>query len=140
MMTKKRTKIIKLNKSGLINDMMDMGYHPNDFENIINEHIDSYKSLPKKLKLYRIIYADSIMDINLDEPGRHYSWDKNNLILNHVHVSGYGNDKFIITVEADKDLIDVQETISNNIRYPNESEITLLHNGFGVEVIEVEQI
>jgi hypothetical protein len=137
---KKKNKTIKLKKSELINDMMDMGYHPDDFDEILDEHIDSYKTLPKKLMLYRVIYADSIGDINIDEPGRHYSWDKNNLINNHVYASGYGNHKYIITVEADKDLIDAQETISKNIRYPNESEITLLHNGFGVEVLEIEEI
>lgn len=137
---KKKTKIIKLNKSDLKNDLMDMGYNPEDFDFIIDEHIESYKSLPKKMILYRIIYADSMSDINLDEPGRHYSWDEDSLIKNHTHTSGYGNNKYIITVEADKDLIDVQETISNNIRYPNEGEITLLHNGFGVEVLRVREL
>jgi hypothetical protein len=45
---KKKTKIIKLNKSELKNDLMDMGYDPEDFDFIIDEHIESYKSLPKK--------------------------------------------------------------------------------------------
>jgi hypothetical protein len=136
----KKVRVIKLRKSDFENDLRDMGFDPEDFDFILEDHIEWYKSLPKTLELYRIVYSDSIDDINITEPGRHYSWDMESLIRNHTHVSGYGNNKYIMVVEADKRLIDVQETISNNIRYPNESEITLLHNGFGVEVLDIKQL
>ena len=46
----------------------------------------------------------------------------------------------LVTVRADKKQIDIVETLSNNILYPNEMEITLKDKGTGVTIIDIEKI
>lgn len=131
---------VKLDKKSLMHDLMIMDYNHEDAENELNNHIEWIKSLPSTIKLYRIIYVDSPNEINVKMPGSHYSIDKDELIENHTYSTGYGELKYLITVNAKKSLINVQDTISNNILYPNEKEITLKNKGKGVEVVSIEQL
>jgi hypothetical protein len=43
-------------------------------------------------------------------------------------------------VSAEKLMVDVMETLSNNILYPHEEEITLKNKGVGVKIINVEEL
>jgi len=100
-----------------------------------------YNSLPNIITLYRILELDSpddIKNINKIEPGSHYSMDKNNLIKTRNFRKG----KYyvILTVKADKKLIDIKKTLKNNIEYPMEKEITLKNKGKGTKVISIEPI
>jgi hypothetical protein len=131
---------IKLDKNSLMHDLRVMDYDYEDAENELQDHIKWFESLPNVLNLYRIVYVDSPNELNLKIPGSHYSTDKEELLLNHTYSTGYGDLKFLITVEAKKSLIDAQLTISNNILYPNEKEITLKNKGKGSKIISVEEI
>ena len=51
-----------------------------------------------------------------------------------------GEEAFLITVESPKNKIDFIETLTNNILFPNEQEITLEDKGRGVEFIKVEKL
>lgn len=105
------------------------------------EYIVSYvKELPEELKLYRILSVDSKDDINKEELGSHYSTDKKNLLSSHDYVTGSGEEYYLVTVKVKKSMVDVMETLENNILYPNEKEITLKNKGKGVEIISTKKI
>ncbi len=137
---KKVLKEFTVNKSSLIHDLQVMDYDYEDAQEELKKHIDWFKSLPKEMMLYRIVYVDDESDINLKEPGSHYSLNKDELVENHQYAIGYGEYKYLITVTAKKSLFDAQETISNNILYPNEMEITLKNKGKGTKVISIEKL
>lgn len=117
-----------------------MGYDVESAKDVLKSIKSKIKSLPDKIKLFRIISVDRKQDINLVEPGSHYSSSKDDLTSNYSFTTGYGDKFFLITVIAPKELIDIDETIHNNILYPNEFEITLKNKGRGVDVISVSQI
>ena len=105
------------------------------------EDIVSYvKELPEELKLYRILSVDSKEDINKEELGSHYSTDRKNLLSSHDYVTGSGEEYYLVTVKVKKSMVDVMETLENNILYPNEKEITLKNKGKGVEIISTKKI
>lgn len=130
----------KIDKKSLLHDLRVMAFSSEDAEEELDYHIEWFKSLPKELKLYRIVYVDDESEINTKEPGSHYSFDKENLIENNTHTYGYGEKKFLLTVIASKSLADPQLTISNNILYPNEKEITLKKKGRGAKVIDITEL
>jgi hypothetical protein len=102
-------------------------------------------SLPKTLRLYRIVCSDDIVNINKEYVGSHYSLNKNNLVKNHygrgsIQGSCMGDKVFLVTVDVDKTNMDVLETLSNNILFPHEEEITLKNKGLGSKIINLEEL
>jgi len=130
----------KINRKSLLHDLQVMDYSLEDAEDELEYHIKWFKSLPNELTLYRMIYVDNKDDINMKEPGSHYSMDKENLVNFHDYAIGIGDEKYLLTVVANKSLIDAQATISNNILYPNEKEITLNKRGRGVKIVKIDKI
>jgi hypothetical protein len=130
----------KIDKKPLLKDLQTMDFSLEDAKEELESLIKWFKSLPKELTLYRIIVADNKEDVNIKKPGSHYSTDKKNLKSSHSFASGYGKNKFILTVKADKSLIDADLTLSNRILYPNENEITLKNKGEGVEILSIKKI
>lgn len=130
----------KIDKKSLLHDLRVMDFKNDDAEEELNYHIEWFKSLPKELTLYRIVYVDDESEINKKEPGSHYSIDKESLIENDSYTYGYGDKKFLLTVKVSKSLVDPQQTISNNILYPNEKEITLKNKGRGAKVIDITEL
>lgn len=98
----------------------------------------SLNKLPNIITLYRIVVANNINSIDKVYPGFHYSLDKNNLLSNHNQLQG--KKYFLITIKVNKNLIDFITTIKNNMKYPDEKEITLKNKGFGGEIINIEPI
>ena len=117
-----------------------MGFDTEDAEKELEHLVDWYSGLPQKLKLYRIVQVDNKEDIDLKKPGSHYSTKKKDLISNHSFAVGYGEEKYLLTIVADKSQIDVDETFSNRINYPNESEITLKNKGLGSEIVSIKKL
>lgn len=101
---------------------------------------DYYKNLDTEITLYRIVMVDDKTDIDFEHPGSHYSSSKKNLMDNYSFTTGVGKNAYMLTVKAGKKQIDVPESISNNILYPNEKEITLKNQGKGVKIIKVTKI
>ena len=105
--------------------------------------INFVKDLPKNIVLYRIIFVDKEDMINMEKPGTHYSMDKSELLKNHYTTLGtseFGKECFLITVLADKNLVDVERTIANNILHPDEKEVTLKKGGKGIKYLKHERI
>ena len=117
-----------------------MGFDTEDAEKELEHLVDWYNGLPQKLKLYRIVQVDNKEDIDLKKPGSHYSTKKKDLISNHSFAVGYGEEKYLLTIVADKSQIDIDETFSNRINYPNENEITLKNKGLGSEIVSIKKL
>lgn len=140
-----RYKLSKKEIGILLSDYEYMGY---DEESAIDDLLDlvSYlNNLKSPFTLYRIICSDSKEEINLSKVGSHYSLNKKNLISNHykrgsIESHCRGEKVFLLTVSVDKSMIHVMETLSNNILYPHEEEITLKNEGYGVTVIKIEEL
>jgi len=107
-------------------------------KNYLMSVIGKLNKLPNKLTLYRVVFVDDVKDINSKNIGSHYVMNKRHLEQVHSSKSHVGGGKpFLLTVRADKSLIDYVETLSNLIQYPNEDEITLLNNGNGAHILDV---
>jgi hypothetical protein len=129
-----------INKKRLISLLKTMDITGEDAKSELEDIISYVKELPEELKLYRILSVDSKDDINQEELGSHYSTDKRNLVSSHDYVTGSGEDYYLVTVMVKKSMVDVMETLENNILYPNEKEITLKNKGKGVEIISIKKI
>ena len=117
-----------------------MGFDTDDAEKELEHLVDWYGGLPQKLRLYRIVQVDNKEDIDLKKPGSHYSTEKKDLISNHSFAVGYGEEKYLVSIFADKSQIDIDETFSNRINYPNENEITLKNKGLGSEIVSIKKL
>lgn len=129
-----------VNRKKMLNHFEVMGIHKDEAEEKLDSLINYIKNLSDPVKLYRILVVDSKEDINTEELGSHYSTDRRDLISSHSYLTGSGEKYFLVSVKAPKKLIDINETISNNILYPNENEITLKKNGRGVEIVSIRKL
>tara|TARA_R110000868_G_scaffold167924_1_gene402486 strand:+ start:20 stop:448 length:429 start_codon:yes stop_codon:yes gene_type:complete len=129
-----------INKKRLISLLKTMDITGEDAKSELEGIVSYVKELPEELKLYRILSVDSKDEINKDELGSHYSTDRKNLLSSHDYVTGSGEEYYLVTVKVKKSMVDVMETLENNILYPNEKEITLKDKGKGVEIISIKKI
>jgi hypothetical protein len=132
---------MKIDKKGLKDAMIThMDVNPEDVESEIQSLKHWYKSLPSRLTLYRLVFADDVSDVNLNEPGSHYAMDRKELMSSHGWLDGLGDKKYLITVHAKKSQMDVRESLQNRVLFPHENEITLKDKGLGVEVISLQEV
>jgi len=109
----------------------------------LNKLIRWVENLPNKITLYRIIFVDSEDQIIKDKPGSHYMMDKDHLMDTHyidIKNLPQGSECYLLTVEADKKMVNVFQTIATNIVYPSEKEITLYNKGEGINYIGHQKI
>lgn len=118
----------------------DMDYGKEDAKEVLDDIINKVKTLPEEIKLYRIIRVDDKKDIDVYEPGSHYSLNKKELMSSHSYADGVGDQSYLITVLSPKKLVDVEETIHNNVLYPHENEVTLKNKGRGVKIVSIRKI
>lgn len=96
-------------------------------------------SLPNVIKLYRVVYVEDESQINQKQVGSHYMLNKLDLERSHYQDTHVGvGQPFLLTVKADKSLIDIKDTLEHRIKYPHEKEITLRNKGLGAKIIKVE--
>ena len=129
-----------INKKRLMSLLKTMDITGEDAKSELEDIVSYVKELPEELKLYRILSVNSKDDINKEELGSHYSTDRKNLLSSHDYVTGSGEEYYLVTVKVKKSMVDVMETLENNILYPNEKEITLKNKGKGVEIISTKKI
>ena len=118
----------------------EMDYDEEEAKEVLNDIIDSVKSLPEEIKLFRIIHVDNEEDINTEQLGSHYSTNKKDLLNSHSFADGVGDQSFLITILTPKKLVDVGETVYNNVLYPHENEVTLKNKGKGVKIVSIKKI
>ena len=70
--------------------------------------------------------------------GSHYVLNKRDLENSHQQISHVGGGKpYILTVNANKNLIDFDKTLINRMEYQHEKEITLINGGKGAKLVKV---
>ncbi len=119
----------------------------NDFfegESMAKKHlakvISSINKLPNLVTLYRVVFLNNKKDLNTNQLGSHYVLSRNGLEQSHHQISHVGGGRpYILTVKAQKSLIDVQNTLMNRMKYPHENEITLSNKGAGAQLIRIEE-
>lgn len=108
--------------------------------------VNLFNNLSDPIKLYRLVFLNSPKDFRKDAPGEHYTLNKKKLIRNHYDKMLYDYSEFedskpyILTVEAPKSKINFEHTITNNLAYPHEEEITLKDKGMGIKIISLEEL
>lgn len=145
MASNRKYKLTKEETKHLLSLYEDMGYYEESALYELNDLVSYFNNLNDTLKLYRVICADSEGEINKKYLGSHYSNNKRTLLSNHYNRgSVYGHCKgekmFLLTVECNKRQMDVMETLSNNILYPHEEEITLSNKGYGCKILKIEEL
>ena len=129
-----------ISKKTLISTLKSMDFTQKEAENEVEYYLKWVKNIPKTQKGYRILVVNDKKDINLDEIGSHFSKNRTELLSNHSFCTGCGEKYFLITAEIPKNEIDIDETIKNNILYPNEMEITVKNKGKNVKILRIQEI
>tara|TARA_R110000868_G_scaffold84_13_gene930 strand:+ start:14635 stop:15075 length:441 start_codon:yes stop_codon:yes gene_type:complete len=129
-----------ISKKTLISTLKSMDFSQKEVENEVEYYLKWVKNLPKTQKGYRILVVNDKKDINLDEIGSHFSTNKVELLSNHSFCVGCGDKYFLITSEIPKNEVDIEESIKNNILYPNENEITVKNKGKNVKILSIQEI
>jgi len=129
-----------ISKKTIISTLKTMDFSQKEAENEVEYYLKWAKNIPKTQKGYRILVVNDKKDINLDEIGSHFSKNKTNLVSNHSFCTGCGEKYFLITAEIPKNEVDIEETIKNNILYPNEDEITVKNKGKNVKILKIQEI
>ncbi len=117
-----------------------MDFDQKEAENEVEYYLKWAKNLPKTQKGYRILVVNDKKDINLEEIGSHFSKNRSELLSNHSFCTGCGEKYYLITAEIPKNEVDIEETIKNNILYPNEMEITVKNKGKNVKILKIQEI
>jgi len=130
----------EIDKQLLLNYLYQMDYNREDAIEELKNLLRYIKSLPPFLTLYRIVRVDDESDIDQDSLGSHYSTNKKDLINNNTYADGYGEKRFLIKVKSPRELVDINQTLANNILYPNENEITLKNKGKGVKILSITEL
>jgi hypothetical protein len=129
-----------ISKKTLISTLKSMDFSQKEAENEVEYYLKWAKNLPKTQKGYRILVVNDKKDINLDEIGSHFSSNRTELLSNHSFCTGCGEKYYLITAEITKNEVDIDETIKNNILYPNEMEITVKNKGKNVNILKIQEI
>jgi hypothetical protein len=129
-----------ISKKTLISTLKSMDFSQKEAENEVEYYLKWAKNLPKTQKGYRILVVNDKKDINLDEIGSHFSSNRTELLSNHSFCAGCGEKYYLITAEIPKNEVDIEETIKNNILYPNEMEITVKNKGKNVKILRIQEI
>jgi len=138
-------KLSKSEISSLMNLYYDMGYDEDYAKEDLIDLVKNLNKLPNPITLYRVVHLDEGLELNVNNLGSHYSYSKKTLINSHytrgwLSTMGVDGKTVLITCEVDKSKINVFDTISNNILYPNEKEITLKNKGYGVKILSTEYL
>ena len=129
-----------ISKKTLISTLKSMDFSQKEAENEVEYYLKWAKNIPKTQKGYRILVVNDKKDINLDEIGSHFSKNRSELLSNHSFCTGCGEKYYLITAEIPKNEVDIEETIKNNILYPNEMEITVKNKGKNVKILKIQEI
>lgn len=129
-----------ISKKTIISTLKTMDFNQKEAENEVEYYLKWAKNIPKTQKGYRILVVNDKKDINLDEIGSHFSKNRVELLSNHSFCAGCGEKYYLITAEIPKNEVNIEETIKNNILYPNEMEITVKNKGKNVKILKIQEI
>jgi hypothetical protein len=116
-----------------LNDSNDGEYErelsENELFHYIKNRIDIFKKLPDSIILYRVLHLLNYEDLNLNDIGKFYNLDWKNFDFDYfdkINMWYYDLDQiYIAEVKIPKSWIDFETTITQNILFPSEEEISI---------------
>ncbi len=101
----------------------------NELFHYIKNRINIYKKLPDSVILYRVLHLLNYDDLNLNNIGKFYNLDWKNFNFEYfekINMRYYDLDQIhIAEVKIPKSWIDFETTITQNILFPSEEEISI---------------
>ncbi|ODS32963.1 MAG: hypothetical protein SCARUB_01902 [Candidatus Scalindua rubra] len=100
-----------------------------------------YFEIPDEIELMKIIYLRSEQDLDKEELNVHYFANPEDIenIKSQLNGADYEGDPYLITVKTNKQNIDVEETLRNNLLYQFEYETTLKPKS-DFKIIKIERL
>lgn len=138
-----KTKLKGLKPMGVyMKAAFDSGYDEESMAKMqINKFLNRLTNLPEIVTLYRVVFVEDESKIDHINIGEHYGVNERNLLASHYRQSHVGGgNPFLLTVKADRNLVNFHETLLNNIIYPHENEITLKNNGRGANIVKIKPL
>lgn len=121
-------------------------YNAIDGENFLIELIRSpfpfgYSEIPDEVELMKVVYLKSEKDLNKEKLSVHYFANPEDIenIKSQLNGADHEGEPYLITVKTNKQNIDVEETLRNNLLYQFEYETTLKPNS-DVTIIKIEKL
>lgn len=121
-------------------------YNAIDGEKFIMELIRSpfpfgYSEIPDKIELMKIVYLKSEKELDKDDLNVHYFANPEDIenIKNILNRTEYKGELYLITIKTNKQNIDAEATLRNNLLYQFEYETTLKPKS-DVKIIKIERL
>lgn len=121
-------------------------YNAIDGDKFIMELIRSpfpfgYSEIPDEIELMKIVYLKSEKDLDKENLSVHYFANPEDIenIKSQLKGAGYDGDPCLITIKTNKENIDVEQTLRNNLLYQFEYETTL-KSKTDVKIIKIEKL
>lgn len=121
-------------------------YNAIDGDNFLMELIRSpfpfgYSEIPDEIELMKIVYLKSKDDLDKEKLSSHYFANPEDIenIRSQLNGANHKGEPYLITVKTNKQNIDVEATLRNNLLYQFEYETTLKPKS-DVKIINIERL
>ncbi len=121
-------------------------YNAIDGEKFIMELIKSpfpfgYSEIPDEIELMKIVYLKTDKDLDREKLSTHYFANPEDIenIKSQLKGAEYDGDPYLITAKTNKENINVEQTLRNNLLYQFEYETTLKSKA-DVRIIKIEKL
>ena len=100
-----------------------------------------YSEIPDEIELMKIIYLRYEQDLDNENLNIHYFANSEDIenIKNQLNGADYAGEPYLLTVRTNKQNIDVEATLRNNLLYQFEYETTLKPKS-DVKIIKIERL
>lgn len=121
-------------------------YNAIDGEKFLIELITSkfpfgYSKIPDEIELMKIIYLKSKQDLDKEKLNIHYLVNREDIenMKNKLDVADHEGQPYLLTIKTNKQNIDVEATLRNNLIYQFEYETTLKPKSLA-KIIKIEKL
>ena len=102
---------------------------------ILDWAIEEFKDIDKgDVEVYRVVFADSKDDIDLDNVGKHWSFEKP---TSRSNFDSQGETSFLITAKSVRDSVDIKTSLENFTQIPDENEVNFTIHPTIISVKEI---
>lgn len=100
-----------------------------------------YSGIPNEIELMKIVYLKSENDLDKEKLSIHYFANPEDIenIRSQLNGAGHEGEPYLITIKTNKQNIDVEATLRNNLLYQFEYETTLKPKS-DVKIIKMERL
>jgi hypothetical protein len=100
-----------------------------------------YSEIPDEIELMKIVYLKSKQDLDKEKLNAHYFANPEDIenMKNQLNGADYEGETYLLTIKTNKQNIDVEATLRNNLLYQFEYETTLKPKS-DVKIIKIERL